>query len=59
MASFIFGEDFLWIDLVFAVLGEVIVAMLILYLVNELARWLYDFNGAMKLYREIKGETNG
>ena len=59
MISWVFGSDYLWIDLLMGGLGEVMVAIVILYALSNLSNWLYDFNGAMRIYRQMKKPTKG
>lgn len=57
MINFIFGDKWTVVDLAFGWVAELFVAILALVGIAMLGSWLRDFNGAMKIYREIKGEN--
>jgi hypothetical protein len=59
MISTFFGPDWIWIDLFFAGILEFMFIIAILYSVSYLFNWIYDFNGAMRVYRQMKESTKG
>jgi hypothetical protein len=59
MISLMFGPDYTWIDLFFAGIIEFMLIIGILYSVSYLFNWIYDFNGAMRVYRQMKESAKG
>jgi hypothetical protein len=59
MISWVFGPEYTAIDLWFAIVAEVAVVFFVMVLLLGFFSWLYDFNGAMKVYRQTKQSTKG
>jgi hypothetical protein len=53
MISTFFGPDWIWVDIYFAGIIEFMLIIGILYSVSYLFSWLSDFNGAMRVYRQM------
>jgi len=53
MISTFFGPDWIWIDLFFAGILEFMLIVGILYSTSYLFNWVSDFNGAMRVYRQM------
>jgi len=54
MINALLGPDYTWIDLFFAGITEFMLIIAILCSVSYLFNWIYDFNGAMRIYRQMK-----
>lgn len=59
MISSIFGPEYIVIDLFFAAIAEGLIILLVTVLLSQLFSWIYDFNGAMRIYRQMKKPSKG
>jgi hypothetical protein len=59
MISTFFGPDWIWIDIYFAGIIEFMLIIGILYSASYLFSWISDFNGAMRVYRQMKESSKG